>query len=378
MSEAEKKRRADYKNNRKRWMSVLTVAFLVVLVAALALSYLYYNTGKSFYISYTEQGDVDYRVYLNENAYFEEEYIGSDQVYVASLIDRVWADFCYELVMEEPVNYRYSYRVDAVLEVAHSRTDKVIYAPVYPLVEEKTVDAPGAERTLKIREAVEVDYATYNKMAEEFVTPLGLKDVESRLVLEMTIDVISTCDSFEAENTRNSYVVSLHVPLSTQLVDVEMTSTVPQAESKILACTNNSARAGLGVATMVVSGISALLLASLVIYALATRNTDINYEIKVSRLVAKYKSYIQQVTNVFDETGYQVLLIKTFAELLEIRDTIDSPILMNENEDKTCTRFIIPTNSKMLYVYEIKVEDYDQIYAVAEQPATQAAEEAQA
>jgi hypothetical protein len=51
-----------------------------------------------------------------------------------------------------------------------------------------------------------------------------------------------------------------------------------------------------------------------------------------------------------------------FTDLLEIRDTIQSPILMSENEDQTCTTFMIPTNTKILYVFEVKVEDYDDIY----------------
>ena len=46
--------------------------------------------------------------------------------------------------------------------------------------------------------------------------------------------------------------------------------------------------------------------------------------------------------------------------MLEIRDTIQAPILMYENEEKTCTKFLIPTDSKLLYVYEIKVEGYSE------------------
>ena len=57
-------------------------------------------------------------------------------------------------------------------------------------------------------------------------------------------------------------------------------------------------------------------------------------------------------------TGYQVLMVDTFKEMLEIRDTIDAPILMNDNEDQTCTRFIIPTNTKLLYMFEIKVQGF--------------------
>jgi chorismate mutase len=59
-------------------------------------------------------------------------------------------------------------------------------------------------------------------------------------------------------------------------------------------------------------------------------------------------------------------MLSTFTEMLEIRDTIQSPILMDENEDKTCTHFLIPTNTNILYVYEIKIDDYDEIYSNGE------------
>lgn len=61
--------------------------------------------------------------------------------------------------------------------------------------------------------------------------------------------------------------------------------------------------------------------------------------------------------------------------MLEIRDTIQSPILMNENDDRTCTQFLIPTNTKLLYMFEIKVEDYDEIYAPKEEVVEEPEEE---
>ena len=65
----------------------------------------------------------------------------------------------------------------------------------------------------------------------------------------------------------------------------------------------------------------------------------------------------------FDYDGYQSVMIKSFSELLGIRDTIQSPVLMSENHDETMTRFLIPTsNARILYVFEIKVDNYDEIY----------------
>ena len=43
--------------------------------------------------------------------------------------------------------------------------------------------------------------------------------------------------------------------------------------------------------------------------------------------------------------------------MLEIRDTVQSPLLMYENEDKTCSQFFITTAEKVLYLYEIAVEE---------------------
>ena len=79
--------------------------------------------------------------------------------------------------------------------------------------------------------------------------------------------------------------------------------------------------------------------------------------------MCSYRSFIQQIDGEFDTAGYQVVLIKTFIELLGLRDTIQSPILMSENLDQTRTQFLIPTDTKLLYVYEIKVDNYDELYA---------------
>ena len=53
--------------------------------------------------------------------------------------------------------------------------------------------------------------------------------------------------------------------------------------------------------------------------------------------------------------------------MLGIRDTIQSPVLMWENKDETMTQFFIPTSTKILYVFEIKVANYDMIYGVKEE-----------
>ena len=361
MSEAEKKRRFDYKQNRSKWIKIISAIVVIVSLITILFSVTYYKMNKNYYIGYTENGAVDYRVYLKENDFFEEEYLGKDQVYIASLVERVMADFRYELKMEEQANFNYTYKVNAILEIADRSTGVSYYHPAYELVPEQSITLDGATDKIAISESVEIDYDTYNEMAKKFISTYQLKDTKSALVLEMQINIISSCENFEEDNN-NSYTVSLHIPLTEQKVDVEISSSVPTEESKILACNKNTAKHFFLVLSIIMAVIDAIIILLLVAFIYITINSDITYESKVRKIVSNYKSYIQQINNPFDMEGYQLLYVNEFTEMLEIRDTIQSPILMNENADKTCTKFIIPTNTKLLYIFEIKVDDYDLLY----------------
>ena len=63
------------------------------------------------------------------------------------------------------------------------------------------------------------------------------------------------------------------------------------------------------------------------------------------------------VNNDFDLDGYQVLKVDTFTDMLEIRDTIQEPVLMAENKTKTGVYFLIPSKTKILYLYGLKVSE---------------------
>lgn len=367
MSEAERKKRFDYKKNRSKWIRIQ--AFILVLVTLLAVFFAvkYRKTNENYYINYVENGSVDYKVYLKENEFYDEAYLSKDQAYIADLIDKVVADFRYELNMQEAVEYSYSYKVDAILKIADKTSGKTVYTSNYPLKPVTNVKLDDKNTGLKIRESVEIGYDVYNDIANSFIDTYGLKDVESSLVVEMDIEVISACDSFMDENSHNSYSVSLNIPLTKQKVDVKMVSSVPSANTKILACTQNSAKTVALIVHVVLGSIAVLLAILLTVFIFVTINTDIDYEMKVNRILSSYKSYIQKTVSPFDASSYQVLVIDTFREMLEIRDTILSPILMNENEDKTRTIFFIPTNTKLLYLFEIKVDYYDMIYGTDEE-----------
>lgn len=365
MSEAERKRRQDYKKNRKKWLTIQIIAIALIAVIALSSFIVYNRMDRTYYIHYTENGNVDYKVHLKENEFFEDEWVGKDQAYISSLINNIVADFQYKLNMDTSnVSFDYSYGINAQLVIADRDSGAAIFDPTYVLVPKTNVTV-NKGNSITINESVEVDYVRYNELAKSFINTYDLKSVTSTLVVKLDVEVLSQCDAFE-ENSENTYTIALNIPLNANTVKIKLTSGVPAAESKVLACTpaiNQNVFKNIGISGIAIDVVLAMVL---VAFIHLTKNEDINYSNKVKKLVSAYRSYIQQINGDFDTAGHQVVKIKTFVEMLGIRDTIQSPILMSENADQTRTQFIIPTNTDLVYLFEIKIDNYDDIYGPAE------------
>lgn len=363
MSEAERIRRADYRRRRSLALTVLTIALAAVTLVTAGFGIALNRLSETLYIDYTEEGSVDYQVALRPNDFYESDLLPSGQAYVASLIDGVTTNFRYRLKTEASnVEYEYSYWLDTRLEILERNTKNAIYNPTFPIKEKQTLTQKSGSQ-LYIVEAAEIDYAQYNELAARFIKTYGLSNVECRLVARMHISVLSLCDDFR-QNAQNEYVITLNIPLTTQTVNIEMSSSVPNTESKILACENTFNRGLFRTVVIVGACLAAALLIALVATLLLTRSEDITYTSKVKRILSTYRSFIQLILAPFETGDRQVVHVSSFRELLEIRDTITAPILMYENTDKTCTQFMIPANASLLYLYELKVADYDDLYGL--------------
>ena len=363
MSEQDKLKRIAYKRRRRALIIMQAVIAVLLAVVILSSSFVYYQLNKTFYIDYTETGDVSYKVYLENNEFYDEEYL-QNQSYVASLIDKIVADMRYELNIDAAgVEYEYSYGINANIIIKNDDDQSLVLDKEY-IIKENQIFTETSNK-ISINESVEVDFDTYNDFAKKFFNDLKLvsSEFESYLLLTLNVKVNGTSASFEGDTT-NNYDVMLSIPLASDLVLPETSTTIPSGENRVLAC-KGAINTDIFKYTAIGAGIlEAIVLLILIAFVFLTRNDDINYNIKIKRLENSYKSFIQRITNEFDTEGYQILFVKTFKEMLSIRDTIQSPVLMSENADQTKTQFLIPTNTKILYVFEIKVDNYDQIYGV--------------
>ena len=365
MSEKEKKHRALYRKNREKWILAQIVIIAILTVAILISALVAVQLKSKYYIGYTETGSIDYNVFLKDNEFYDSDVLDEGQAYVASLIDNIVVNFNYEIDMDTAdVNYRYSYTVKSRLEIVDNTSNVAIFNPEYELVSVQNKTKSSSSR-LRVNEIVSINYDEYNDLANKFLNTYELQSTTSNIVLTLEVDVLSDCEAF-AGSAVDSYKSELRIPLTTKTVNVKMTSTVPSAESTMIACTRGMGSEAFKITAMVLGVIDALMIALLLAFIYLTRTPDITYTTRVRKIIAQYKSYIQKINNMFETKGYQVIFVDTFDEMLEIRDTIQAPILMHENTDKTCCKFIIPTDSKLLYTYVICVDGYEEPAVEAE------------
>ena len=154
--------------------------------------------------------------------------------------------------------------------------------------------------------------------------------------------------------------MSLSIPLTTKTMAIDLSDNLINSENNVMQCKSMHSNNFLYlIAGIMFSLLSFCLIVCVIKYEIQTRTAENIYERELKKILNNYSSYIQTLNSDFDFKDYQLLKLDTFTDMLEIRDTIRQPILMKENQDKTGAYFVIPSSSKILYVYRLKVSDIE-------------------
>ena len=225
----------------KRRNMILNFVCIIVVLSILSILFLFIfvNKNRDYSVSYQEKSNVDYKVYLKSNDFFDEKYLGIDNQYIASLINYIDANFKYEISMKEKnVDYKYSYRIEALVNVSEAKGSKPLYTKTTELlkVDEKSA---SSKDNVSINERININYNQYNDLIKQFVSIYKLDDISSTLTVSMFIDVVGSCEDFETDSNNES-VISLVIPLTTKTVGIDIKNNLIEASDNVIVCNDAS------------------------------------------------------------------------------------------------------------------------------------------
>ena len=82
-------------NQTKRRNTVFALICVIVIIFIISFSFfvIYNKVNKDYEVTYTEVGNVDYDVFLQENNFFENNFLENDKQYISSLVDYIDTKF---------------------------------------------------------------------------------------------------------------------------------------------------------------------------------------------------------------------------------------------------------------------------------------------
>lgn len=338
---------------RKREIQNLLIIIAITMIIGLLTLCLYLTKGKHQFIKYNENSQIDYKVYLKENDFYDKDYLEKGKGYIASLIDSISSNFKYSIKFSDNVSYNYSYRIAVEVDVEDEKNDSNIYHFSEDLVEHSLSSNKG---NLEIDEDLTIKYENYNNIISRFKDVYDLTNTESTLNVYLYVN-IQDIDKSNTTSLIDKKVSSLSIPLTLNTVSIDIGNDIITNNNNQFEIVSTDNYEWLIAVSVIFLIISAIYITFLIRYIETTKTAQMVYEKEIKSIMTNYDSYIQRITGTYDIGTSQVLKIESFNDMLEIRDTLKQPILMLENESKDGTFFIIPATNSIIYTYALRVID---------------------
>lgn len=336
----------------KRWLFYMLIPTLIMLgLTVLVLKGSMYTKEESI-IGYNEVGNIDYKVFLKENNYYQEQYLGKDMQYVASIIKNVVPTFTYEMHSEEEMEYTYNYKVSADLIISDPNdNNKVLYKRPSIIVKDTKEKVTGG--SFRVDQDVSINYDEYNNYVNAFKKEYALS-VNSKLVLTFNIDVTGKSPLLKEDFKKSSKLV-IAIPMSEQTINIGIDTSDINNSGTLERNYMSQIKKPVALVLGVIVGLLSLALLYIVIYNFLTNRskTDI-YKATIKSILREYDRAIvsSKTADTIDESKYNVIEVPRIEELLDAHDSTGKPILYNEDTENDISTFII-VSDEILYKYRV-------------------------
>ena len=319
---------------------VLTI-FSVIFFATALVSYKNIKTTAN----YKESSNVYYKICLKENEYYSESCLGENLEYLSEITDKINVTFDYNAIFQEKTKKEYKYYVNSKILI------KTVNDPAKTLLEkDKTISEVKAYNldgnVATFVEDIEINFKEFNDYAKKYKNDYSLLS-NSDLIVGLYV----------SDGKEFTEVSSITIPLTKVTYNISKYQVSNNSREYVVEAQLILKNIFL-VITIVAAFVLLLSIFCLLKFIIDTKNKATEYQKKLNQILSTYDRVIISLKDsnalVNSENIYKV---NSFLELLDVRDTINKPILYHKvNSIKT--EFYVQ-DVDAVYKYTMKESDFE-------------------
>ena len=338
------------KNSKKN----ITYIFLIIVLVFISIIFAdrSYRLKKYESLSYKETISTSYRVYLDDDSYYNTPYLEEGMQYISNIIDYVDVTFSYINSFADSLTYNAETKAEAIVTIVDTDdNNKVIYKNT-EVIENTKKDSDTSGTINKVKN-FKIDYAKYNKITNEFKTKYG---ISAKCNLRINYYVNYTGKYKGLNNISRNTVMYLDIPLSEQMINITKNAPAINNNSFDGTSSNTLTNTILYVLAIICDLIALVFLFKVVSSKIAVSKETSKYDKFINKTLKQYDSYITEAEH--ETTNKENMVrISTFRELLDVRNNVNKTIVYIRIDDNTSKFEIIDGNT--LYYYVANREDFN-------------------
>lgn len=348
-------------NQREKGIPISITLGLIALIIFFIIACLSLTIKNTYKLHYSENSNLDYKVYLKANNDFDKKYYtkSDDSSFLSSLINYIDTDFNYTFKSAESIGIEYSYYIDAIVKVDGS-DGKNLWKKSENVLKKKTSNDMSSS-IFKINESVKVDYDKYNQEAVDFISKYKVTG-DAYLEVNLYVDVVGKHSSFD-KKISDKAVMTMKVPLNVKSAAIELDYDSSNSGDEVLqyksTIITNPVLFGLAIFLSIADLIGVI---AIIVWIVKNRDNATIYQKKLNKILRDNERLIsetvitERVEDMMKTRSLRIEVIKDFASLMDIRDSLDKPILYHEERPGEEAVFYI-INDRVGYIYVMRVED---------------------
>lgn len=333
----------------KRIISIIVFVSLSLTIFFIIKIYniLKYPLGHPDNILYSikTNNNIDYRVYLQDNSFIEEEYLDENYSYITSLIDSIDINFNYEASLDDLDDIDVVYYIESELNFnsIDDTINKSLYNNNYLLSNYETMKVNNNIINLSV--PIDVDINDYNNMVERFTQNLNVF-IDAMLDIKLNIEI-------KNEDIYKVHTLGISMPLGSNVFEISKFYDFDEEEIVY----NNDVLNDTGYVNAIIYiivGLLNLLITFLLIRYIINKKYSL-YSKEKNQILKNYDDRIVSVRNFIKLDKWEIVNVEDFNELLDLANEAYEPIFFFEkriNNKKEAWFSIL--KDKVVYKYVIK------------------------